>query len=502
MSQALRIFRKDIVHLWPRAAGFAVLLAVLCRQDAALPEGSAAWHTEPLLEAPFLLACLYLTASVIHAERPAGDCPYWVTRPFSWRSLLAAKALTLLVFLNLPVFLAQSISLAVNGLSPFDHFPILIWRQVFFTALVVLPAAALAAVTESLAGFALGALLYFGLPRMAIFLAGDGARGWPGWEWIRISTMAVLSLAAAAVVLGLQFARRRTGTSRIILGTVAIAMGLCQVLTWHIGFAIQTALSGTAPDKTVRIVFAPAHGPAPPGTHTRRGEAAGARVVIPVEVSGLSADQGLRVEGVRTTIEALNGRHWDSGWGFAGEPVLSAEGESPRSVLTSDGPNWLEIAVAPEFYEAVKDGPVHLRSTLALTLLGDSTSTDLELGGARIAGDTGVCWTHPAGGVVAVACSSPFWRAARSTLRVRSQSTGESVACDLLSAKAGALAYGPYPTDSGLSMWSNRVEGRVYTPPFPIEIILDTHPPAGFAERTVDVPAIRLSAYQTPPVGK
>jgi len=351
--------------------------------------------------------------------------------------------------------------------------------------------------------------VYFGLPLMAIFLAGDGARGWPGWEWIRTSTTAALSLAAAAVVLGLQFARRRTGMSRIVLGTVAVAMGLCQLLTWQIGFAIQSALSGAPPDKTARIVFAPDRGSAP-GAPPDRVEAAPARieariqvrVEIPVEVSGIPADQGVRVEGVRTTIDALHGRHWDSGWGFAGEPVLSAEGESPHPFLTSDGPYWLEIAVAPEFYDAVKAGPVHLRSTLALTLLGDSTSTDLELGGARIAGDTGICWTHPAGGVVAVACSSPFWRAARSTLRVRSQSTGESVARDLLAAKVGALAYGPYPTDSGLRMWSNRVEGRVYAPPFPIEVILDTHPPAGFAKRTVDVPAIRLSAYQTPPVGK
>jgi hypothetical protein len=500
MFQALRIFRKDIAYLWPRAAGFAALLVVLCRLDARVPEQPATWYAEPLLEASFLLACLYLTASVIHAEAPAGDCPYWVTRPVSWRSLLAAKALWLLVFLNLPVLLAQAIALAAHGVSPFDQFTVLIWRQVFLTALVVLPASALAAVTGTLLQFAMAGLVYFALCDVPKIFAGSAAHDWLGWdwlgsEWIRISATAAVSMAVAALVAGMQFARRRTAVNRAILGAAALAMGLCQVLPWRIGFALQSTFSGAAPDKTARIVFAAGRRSAPPGTPP-------GRVEIPVDVSGVSADQGVRVEGVRTTIDARNGQHWDSGWGFAGEIFLSAEGKSPRPFLTSEGPYWLEIAVAPEFYAAVKDGPVHLRSTLALILLGDSTSTDLELGGARIAEDTAVCWTHPAGGVVAVACSSPFWRAARSTLRAQSQSTGESVAGDLFATQPGALTYGPYPTDSGLSMWSNRVEGSVYAPPLPIKVILDTHRPAGSAERTVDVPAIRLSTNQIPPLGK
>ena len=37
------------------------------------------------------------------------------------------------------------------------------------------------------------------------------------------------------VVLGLQFARRKTATSRIILGAAALTMGLCQLLSWHTG---------------------------------------------------------------------------------------------------------------------------------------------------------------------------------------------------------------------------------------------------------------------------
>jgi hypothetical protein len=496
MSEILRIFRKDAAHLWPRVAAFLVVVAVLCWADADFPEVNSGLDPQAsLLEIPFFLACLFLIASAIHAEGPAGECPYWVTRPFLWRNLLAAKALFLLAFLNLPVFLAQSCVLAANGISPFDQFPVLLWRQVFFTAQVVLPAAALAAVTDSLAGFGVGALLYFGFSQIPRSLPGDGAFGWSGWEWIRMSVAAILSLAAA-VVLGLQFARRKTGVSRIVLAAAAIAIGLGQLLPWQIGFAVQRRLSPSGSDKIARIAFAPAGGMAPLGTHTRRPEDAPVRLAIPVWVSGLSVGQGVRVEGVRTTVDAPGGRHWDSGWGFAGEPVLWAADAAPRLFLTSDGPYWLGIAMAPEFYRAVKAGSVHLRTTLALTLLGDSTSTNLDLDGGSVAGDTGVCWTHGAGATVTAVCSSPFWTAARSTLRIRSKSTGESVAGDLLPGGAGAWTYGPYPTASGLSLWTNPVYATLSTPPFPIEIVLDTHPPAGSAERTLDVPAVRLSDYE------
>ncbi len=494
MSGILRIFRKDLVQWRSLAAGFVALLAALCWWDAGLPaDHSGLLPGSAEVEIPFLLACAFMAAKVIHAEGPAGDCPYWVTRPFSGRCLLAAKLLWLGACVNLPVLVAQACVLAANGLSPFDHLALLVWRQVFFTASVMLPAAALAAVTESLSAFAAGALLYFGLSRIPQLLAPAADR-WLGWEWIRLSATATVSLAAATVVLWLQFVRRQTETSRWVLGSAALAMGLVQFLPWHDGFALQSALA-RAPGRMVRIDFAPGRVPAPAAAVRPDPPAVG--LEIPFEVSGFSADQGVRVEGVRTVVDSPSGQHWDSGWGIAGEPLLYGADGSPRAVLTSDGPYWLRLAVAPEFYRGVQSNAVRLRASFALILPGDSTSTGLNLGGADIAGDA-VCLTSGADATLSVVCSTPFWSLARATLRVRSQSTGESMARDLLADPAGAWTDGPYPTAGGLSLWANPLSADLNAPPLPIEIVLETHPPAGFAVRTVEIAAIRLSAYRIP----
>jgi len=63
-------------------------------------------ETLPLLLAP--LACWVLAVTLIHEERLIGDEQYWLTRPYTWKDLVAAKALFLVVFVNVPLFVCQS----------------------------------------------------------------------------------------------------------------------------------------------------------------------------------------------------------------------------------------------------------------------------------------------------------------------------------------------------------------------------------------------------------
>lgn len=230
MSQALRIFQKDVVQLWPPAACLAVLLAALAWGDAGIPEANSGLY--PWFVPPFYsLGALYLAAWVIRIDGPAGECPYWLTRPVARRSLLLGKLLSLAAFLNLPLLLAQACVLAANGIFPLDHLSILVWRQIFFTARLVLPAAALAAVCDSLAWFSAGALLYF-----VLFYLPGGL--WLGWDWIRVSFLALVALAASEWVLAAQILRRETARSRLILASAAGVLLLVQFLPWHAGFAL------------------------------------------------------------------------------------------------------------------------------------------------------------------------------------------------------------------------------------------------------------------------
>src|SRR5208283_1124517 len=168
MGPALQIFRKDVRHLWPR---IAIVLSVYF-----LAAWATYWPVAGLGTArniaglPTLLAWWYLIATVIHEEALPGNRQYWLTRPFSRRDLLAAKAIFILVFICLPDFCTEVAVLIMRGKSPLGYLPDLLVSQLFGLAKVILPAAALASITGGLVEFAwttLAALAGFYLILMA-----------------------------------------------------------------------------------------------------------------------------------------------------------------------------------------------------------------------------------------------------------------------------------------------------------------------------------------------
>src|SRR5260370_21474314 len=100
MRQVVHIFKKDVRYLWYEIAitlGLVVMLVFY-----------------PLLEFMVPIAWCNLAARLIYAEPLPGDRLFWVTRPYSWKSLLAAKALFILVFVNLPMSGADIIIMSNN----------------------------------------------------------------------------------------------------------------------------------------------------------------------------------------------------------------------------------------------------------------------------------------------------------------------------------------------------------------------------------------------------
>jgi len=87
---------------------------------------------------PTLLAWWYLIAAVIHEEALPGNRQYWLTRPFSRRDLLAAKAIFILVFICLPDFCTEVAVLLLRGKSPLGYLPDILVSQLFGLAKVIL----------------------------------------------------------------------------------------------------------------------------------------------------------------------------------------------------------------------------------------------------------------------------------------------------------------------------------------------------------------------------
>src|ERR1035441_7506541 len=138
MTRVLTIFMKDVRHLWPQVLVFFAIAALAVVTDPALLVRTGAHRFEYLAKILEPVACWVLIVAVIHEERLIGHEQYWLTRPYTWKNLVAAKALFLVVFVSLPIFVCQYIILVgANGSVPSSWLGALLWRHVFFAIFVI-----------------------------------------------------------------------------------------------------------------------------------------------------------------------------------------------------------------------------------------------------------------------------------------------------------------------------------------------------------------------------
>src|ERR1019366_7193189 len=183
MSRVLTIFMKDVRHLWPQVLVFLAIAALAVVTDPALLVRTGTHRFEYLAKILEPVACWVLIVAVIHEERLIGHEQYWLTRPYTWKNLVAAKALFLAVFVSLPLLVCQyTILAATNGSVPLNWIAALLWHQVFLAIFVILPAVALAVVTASLGQVLLGVIV--SVPLFVISSSLSHASDWGGFAWI------------------------------------------------------------------------------------------------------------------------------------------------------------------------------------------------------------------------------------------------------------------------------------------------------------------------------
>lgn len=172
MNQAIHIFRKDVSYLRFDIAITLLAAIALC-----------------FLKNPLILPVTwwFLIARVIHAEAIPGSRQFWLTRPYDWKSLLSAKVLFILCFVNLPLLIADAAIISWAGFPIGPNVTGLLWTQVLLIATFVLPAAALFAITSGLVEtLTVTLLLAFGflLRILANPLIGSGV-SWMELEWVK-----------------------------------------------------------------------------------------------------------------------------------------------------------------------------------------------------------------------------------------------------------------------------------------------------------------------------
>ena len=410
MRRILAIFRKDARHLWPQIALLAVLLALAALLDPAYSRAASYYDVLPSFALP--LACWLLIVSAIHEEKLPGDRQYWLTRPYSWNELLAAKLLFVAAFVNLPLLAYHAGVYVAVGIPLSDHLGALLWRQVFFTAFYVLPAAALAAITRGLGRIptivlvsgtiltiATEVFMRFTQHPLIVMFNADAAT---------TVARAVVLAAGVSAILILQYARRRTRLAGALCVAVALTslgmdqLGRASARVHGLGMSFDALpaepLATVEPEARLSLDSDPARRSGiVPG-----GKANADRCELPIRIDGVSSDAALLDQGTITIrIDVPDGPPYLTGMTYPAELHDLSGG---RAWLGVAADHWLLKQTEEKL--AIVSGEFKLRPFSNLTVL------PLPKGHAVTVPAVGVCRDfREVEGWIAFSCYTPSPRA-------------------------------------------------------------------------------------------
>lgn len=393
MKQILQILAKDARHLWIEilisiALNFALVVVYpntmsfsLGASDVGLTSYSPAGAASHFLGGSLVLllpfAWLLLITRIVHAERLVGDRQYWLTRPYEWKKLLAAKALFLVVFLYLPLLVTQCLLLFRAGFNPAPHLPALLLSALWMTNALILPVIAIATVTTNLVRvvlIALGSLLYF---IVISVLAGTMPAGHIDRPYsFFISSIFVFSVCVSVVFV--QYAARKTSLS----WTLLLAL-LASIAAVSFAAPDQAMVSHDYPTLAANDVspvhFSYSTDPVHQPTAYLATRSSQVGIALPILESGVPERSIVIPGNLRATINAPDGTHWRSRWMplspnffYLGETTFLARFDVPRSLYDKLRSTPLSLQIDVSFEQAHQAAITHA----AVPSRGDFTIPD------------------------------------------------------------------------------------------------------------------------------
>jgi hypothetical protein len=318
----------------------------------------------------------YLAARLILAETIPGNRQFWITRSYRWSSLLFAKLLGLVVFVNAPILAARLYVLMEWGFPLRTTLAPLAWSQLCFFVGVTIPVAALAAVTSGMVEFIFAALIlatcgfvinaWVTPPSApAVRLNLDGSQ----WVW---DSIAVLTLTAFAVpVLYLQYRKRWTLLSRsVILAIVVVGALAYMYVPWPVAAAIQSSISTDNFDvRGVSVTLVPEAKQFSAPSGMWRGDV---QVDVPLAVGGIPEDAEMIPDAVKLSFQAADGSGWTSG-PYRYVP-LGKQSEGPgASILNAN------VDLPIEFFRHAIQQPIKIKGSLYMTVFGNPRARTIPI---------------------------------------------------------------------------------------------------------------------------
>jgi hypothetical protein len=474
MRQALHIFKKDfhglryeVSLMWAVTVAFAAL-------DIRRRRGPIdSWEAEMLM----VLIAAVLIGRLILAEAIPGDRQFWITRPYRWKSLLGAKLLFIAAFVNLPIFLAQLFIVALDGFPLVPSLPGLFWSQFLLFAFILLPIAAVGAVSRNLASF-----IFYAVVLLAIGAVIQVAR-LEGVGWVVDSVALVSLLAIAGPVLYLQYKRRRTDISRwFALGGIALAGIGILAMPWPMALAVQSRLS-KQPSLAASVHVALGPSPAQIGWPAeKRPDGA---LYIPIVVQGIPPGTEVRTDALAISLQEPGGRTTTVNPFACADVTQHSEsaGVVLRPVCRAD----------PEFVKSNRDKLVTLRASVYLTLFGNAKSTTLPLTDEPTYTSDGLeCYTDNVRAEWDVYCRSAF----RWPGRLIYAKLGHTAANSFQQ----AVSYSPFPADLNINPIETRWASAYAAGPAPNvrDVTIIVEEPLAHMRRDLEARGVRLSDFVIP----
>jgi hypothetical protein len=327
----------------------------------------------------------------------------------------------------------QIILLAKAGFHPTNYVAGLLWMQAMLLVFVLLPIAALATVTSTVVQMLLASLI------VVLYLVGASwlfsqFRNSFDFESIVDTLQGVCLIGTCVTIVLLQYARRATTKSRLLIAALGVAIVLIMVASPY-DYFLARAYPELRPGEQApfRLGLLAAEKPPESGPEADEKEV---QIRVPFSVSGVQPDAIVNLAGVRVSMDAADGSHWKSGWkSFAGDVF-------PEQTATQ-----LDFSMKRDEFVRMQSSPVNLRIAVAYTLFRDGDKRQLVIpGGTFRLAEVGWCSAQPM--FRKVQCLAPM-RKPSSLLITSELSSGT---CPLLEqetpAKPGEMARGWIRSDS------------------------------------------------------
>jgi hypothetical protein len=305
------IFKKDLWLLWPMAiavaavdwlnAGLLIFGGPFGRDSAA----ELAFVSNGVLPAISLLGLVTLVIAVVQQDRLPGTTQDWLTRPIPRGKLIAAKILFVALIGLGPIFAADVLMGLAEHLRLIDVVAASLTRTLVLGGVICLPAMLVGSITGSLANavmFALAVIVVL-IVELLVFTQTPArpGTGMTGYGWTIVPVLIAANVAAAAVLLPLQFRWRDTNRVRWLLGAYLCVLPAAAFLPWTVAFRMQQAVSGGVAepafslslDTAKPVTFSSLDERLPPGL---RGHAPFVMVAVPMAVSPVPENETWRVD--------------------------------------------------------------------------------------------------------------------------------------------------------------------------------------------------------------